>query len=396
MHGFGRSGYTAGVAEPISSLNAPEHIAGLRASPSDDFETIPELDRWARGIPADQLPEARALWQSWLGDPTRAAAVFRLSVQLAGELDLAERYTLFADAARLTEDEGYRTALAANAASTAVRLEDLDGARRWLDECHPAPKLLSADSAHRIAAATLAISEGSPADAVQLLGERDGALPILRSYRPLAMAVRAHALRASGNRSAADRALGELFRRVGVDGGRSIIDKLPRAWNIDASYLDVHWRGTEARSAWLRLAGGSLVAGAAIAIGAAANADLAGAGVDRDAWFKLLAVSPFLLGLSAWLILTGRRNLRIAKHGFAGAGRVVGKSRRAYRSQRSVYYGLSVQADLLDPDGRVWPVLATSIDDYGSSRANELLDSAVRILWHPRHPGVAIVKLERR
>ncbi len=381
------------VTAPPSSLSSPDHIARLRTSNGDDFETIPELERWARGIPPEEVPEARRLWQTWLGDPARDAALFRLSVQLGGELEPAERYRLLAEAAPLTTDTGYRTALAASAASTAVRLGDLDGARRWLAECQPSPTL-AVDSVHRIAEATLAISEGRPAGAVLLLGERDGEVPILRSYRSLAMAVRAHALRASGAKPAADRALRELLRRVGVDGARSIVDKLPRAWDIDASYLDVPWRDSEVSAAWLRIAGGSLAAVVAMALAVATNADLAGAGADPDAWFKLVAVSPFLLALSVWLALTGRRNLRIAKHGFAGEGRVVGKTRRAYRSRRTAYYGLSVQADVRDPDGRVWPVLATSIDDHGTARANALLDRSVRILWHPRHPSVALVKVQ--
>ncbi|MBK8999731.1 MAG: hypothetical protein IPM35_28780 [Myxococcales bacterium] len=54
----------------------------------------------------------------------------------------------------------------------------------------------------------------------------------------------------------------------------------------------------------------------------------------------------------------------------------------------------SVQADVRDPDGRLLPVLATSIDDHGTARANALLDRSVRILRHPRHPSVALLKVQ--
>ncbi len=118
------------VTAPPSSLSSPDHIARLRTSNGDDFETIPELERWARGIPPEEVPEARRLWQTWLGDPARDAALFRLSVQLGGELEPAERYRLLAEAAPLTTDTGYCTVLVASAVSIAVRLGDLDGARR--------------------------------------------------------------------------------------------------------------------------------------------------------------------------------------------------------------------------------------------------------------------------
>jgi hypothetical protein len=374
-----------------SALNEPAHLALLRAAPEQDFRAIPELERWARGVPAAELPEARNLWESWLGSPARSEALLRLSIQIGQELEPAERYELYARAADAVHDRACRTALAANAASSAVRLGDLGGARRWLEECRVVPDLV-ADSAHRIAVAMFAVSEGRCAEAVELLGVRDGELPILRSYRALALAIRSHALALAGDAAGAAREMDELVRAAGTESARSIVGKLPASWSVDSSRLDVPWRRTEMSSGAWRIGFGVAVAAVALAHAVAANASLADGGEGGDAWFVLLAGAPFLLLVSAWLVSTGLRQRRIARDGIAGDGRVIGKSRRPYGSIRRTPYALGIEASLRAPDGHKHEVTGLSTSDFGSAEADAQLGKTLRVLWHPRHPRVFILR----
>lgn len=367
-------------------LNAPEHLARLRALPEQDLVTIPELERWSRSIPAAELDGARSLWQSWLKDPEREPALFRLSLQIGNEVDAAGRYRLFTQAAEAARDPIYRTSLAANAASTAARLGDLDGARRWLSECTVASDSLLADTTYRVAAATLAVCEGRASDAVELLGRSDGEVPMLLSYRQLAMAVRAHALDAAGDKPAAHRALDELVRERGRANATAIVNNLPADWNVDRSRLDLPWRASEAQSGWWRVAGGAFALTGAVASAIQASLQIDAGNSSNDEWFKLLGASPALLVLAGWLIWSGLRRVRIAKHGIAGDAVVIGSTRRRYNSRKYALYGLDVHAEL----GNV-QVLATSLSSFDSKKADGYRDKTLRILWHPRHPRVAII-----
>ena len=232
-------------------LNTPERLAKLRGHPDKDLPTVPELVRWSRGIPKDQRDEATALWTRWqaqlatksaTGDgnaDSEARAFAMLTLQLAGELDLTQRYELYEQAAEAMRPRHRppHTLLAAHAASTAVRLGDLEGAQRWLVACEPCDEPL-ADSPARIALATFAIARNDPAEAIALLGRGAGTpagsaeeVPLLLSYHRMAGVLRSHALDRTGDRPAARAELTALVQSCGAQNSRT--HRRPAARGLD-------------------------------------------------------------------------------------------------------------------------------------------------------------------
>lgn len=333
----------------------------LREGPQD-FPPVPELDRWSRGIPPAEIAQARARWESLCAevkagaDASRVRALVRLSIQLGGELELPARRDLFARAAEQTTDPNARTTLAASAANAAVRLGNLDAARLHLQSCVPATELV-ADSAHRIALALLALSEGRPAEAIALLGRAEGDLPILISYGRVAAELRDRALVATGEAS--------------------------------ASATVREWRAEERFTGTLMMLAGAVVVFGGLAMGAATALDPSA----RDAWFVLLAATPFLLVVGIWLLFSGSRRRRIATGGIAGEGRVAGKTRRPLESTaRGNAYALEIAAELRDGEGHAHTVFARTLSTYGHE-ADELVDRRVLLLWHPAHPHRTLIRL---
>jgi hypothetical protein len=390
---------TAGVTTALlHALTAPAHLERLRSVPEKDFVPAPELERWTRGIPASEQREALDLWErlraelsSGQASAERAATFCLLSLQVGGELESADRFRLFVRAAEATPHGAHQSALAASAAAAAVRTGDLTNARTWLAKCHVTGDSLIADSTQRIAAALLAASEGQPEIALTLLGRTDGEVPVLASYRPLAMAIRAQALELTGARPGAKVEFERLVAERGRKQALAIFQRLPEHWHVDTSSWDDEPRSTEAFHGDLLLAGAVLVLGAATLLGWEADRSIATGQPHETAWFTLLGVVPFLLSLAAWLAFSGVRRRRIAKGGLGGRGTIVGKVPRRLSSRDRPRYGLSVEAILRDSAGKEWPVLATSLTSYGPNAAAESIGKTVRVLWHPAHAAVAIL-----
>jgi hypothetical protein len=390
---------TAGVSTALlDALSAPAHLERLRTIAEKDFVPVAELQRWARGIPASEQSEAFDLWERFRAELSsggasadRAARFCLLSLQLGGELESAERFRLFVRAAEATPPGAHRSALAASAAAAAVRAGELTDARNWLAECRITGDSLVADSAHRIAAALLAMSEGEPKMALALLGKKDGEVPLLASYRPLAMAIRAHALELTGARPGAKAEFAQLVAERGRKHAIAIFQRLPEPWHVDTSFWDDEPRNAEAFHGAVSLAGAVLVFIVTALLASEAERSIDSGQPHETAWFTLLGAVPFLLALATWLAFSGARRRRIAKDGLLGRGTIVGKVPRRLSGRDRTRYGLSVEATLRDATGKDWPVLATSLTSYGPNAAAESIGKTVRVLWHPGHAAVAIV-----
>lgn len=117
---------------------------------------------------------------------------------VASDLTLRARAVL-ETAVDLLADSGHRHIVRCRLASLAARHGDLESATEWLSECDEASEVLELDGEYRLAAARVAIERRDPAQALRLLGETEGRVPVDSSHKKSFEAHRIAARELAGN-----------------------------------------------------------------------------------------------------------------------------------------------------------------------------------------------------
>jgi len=198
----------------------------------------------------DAVPAAQADWQEArrliAGGSTAFALAerfFYLTVLLAEHLDDRRLRASLETAAELLTDARHRHVVRCMLARLAAQHGDVQGARAWLETCNPRPLDLTMDTAYRYAAATLAIAQGQTAQVFDLVGHRQGDVPLSDREELACDLLRLHALEVSGRADQSVPHLRSLIARVGADRVHRTLARhrplsiCPRSW-ADATRAD--------------------------------------------------------------------------------------------------------------------------------------------------------------
>ncbi len=149
---------------------------------------------------------------------TVAERLFYLTLLLALQLEPRRSRAMLETAAELLVDERHRHVVRCMLGRLAAQNGDGTGARAWLETCNPRPTDLTMDTAYRYAAATLAVSQRDLNRVAELLGTREGDVPLAPRDAFGCDLLRAHAFEHAGNLEAAIHELERLAVSRGEDG----------------------------------------------------------------------------------------------------------------------------------------------------------------------------------
>ncbi len=155
--------------------------------------------------------EAIAVWRSTCeelrrGDSFEAAErllvlTMLLSEHFGGKREALRQRALFESALDLFRLPRHRQVVHGLLARFASYAGDAQGAEMWLSPCNPRSADLEADTAYRLARATLDTAQGNSIAVLQTLGRFHGDVPILDSEDAHAVVLRAHAHEQRGDLS---------------------------------------------------------------------------------------------------------------------------------------------------------------------------------------------------
>ncbi|MCC6521682.1 MAG: hypothetical protein IT373_03380 [Polyangiaceae bacterium] len=188
-----------------SALSEPARFDRLRAEDGTPMMPPPNLQHFLAGggLAPELVKDALAEWQKARTE-VRAGASFGsaerlyfLTLMLYGQLstedDLRRTFGLLETALGLLPSSRHAQVLRGMLARTAARAGDLEAARAWLAALEPRSEDLYEDTAYRFATAYVATAAGDFATVLQVLGEREGDVPIADGQDEVCAMLRANA-----------------------------------------------------------------------------------------------------------------------------------------------------------------------------------------------------------
>lgn len=221
-----------------AQLSESERFARLRAQDAQP-EPIPESI--ASQLVDGRLPNSNKPWaeKEWLSARTQLASaasfpvserLFHLTVLLTPHFEERRARATLETAIEVLPDARHRHVLRCLLAELAARAGDVPAAEAWLRVVHPKPVDLLMDTAYRLAAATLAITQGHFRGATEQLGMASGDVPLADRHELSADLLRIHATAELGDDAAAAQqmrtnvdALGRAVVRAAIERHRPLV-----------------------------------------------------------------------------------------------------------------------------------------------------------------------------
>jgi hypothetical protein len=211
-----------------AAISESERHAQLRAQQSGELHLPQSLHVWLQPdgsleprFATDALNDWQAQRQQIATGSkafTVAERLFYLTLLLAAHVEPRRARAMLETAAELLVDERHRHVVRCMLGRLAAQNGDVEGAQAWLETCNPRPTDLTMDTAYRYAAATLAVAQSDLARVAELLGTRDGDVPLAPRDAFGCELLRAHAFEQAGNFEAAVNELNRLAMSRGEDG----------------------------------------------------------------------------------------------------------------------------------------------------------------------------------
>ncbi|MCA9604196.1 MAG: hypothetical protein KC619_01290 [Myxococcales bacterium] len=243
--------FTCQYCGASSSFARRDESADLSAAKAGEAAQISEQERYARlrqqdrqpaplpdgiaallvdgHLPPERVPQAEAEWRDVRSQMAISPSFpicerfFHLTVLLAPHFDERRRRAALETAVELLPDAGHRHVLRCMLAREAAKAGDTAAAEAWLAPVNPRPTDLEQDTAHRLAAATLATFRRDHRRVAELLGFRREDVPLENRSEVACWILRLDALEHLGREGDAIAEMSDLVRQWGVERMRHAI-----------------------------------------------------------------------------------------------------------------------------------------------------------------------------
>lgn len=375
--------------------DAPGPPAGLEHLAEEGFLRPYELDEarqiWGQTrpqleeLPGDVAAAQRLVWLVRLFSETASIGEVELSVRGYAEAAL--------EVVTLSRHRQYLRCLLAR---HVLLRGDQAEAEAWLAGCDPWPAELSMDSEFRLSSAMLATARGEFDDVLDILGAQGSRVPVLSTYEPLAVVLRANAYEGHGDVARAAEVLADLPGGAGGKTLSRLVGALPEEWNVCARsprHARRLAKNERARRSSSRLGfyllGGLLIALPGIPF-CLLIAYTATSGLPHPGTVAVVVILQLVLGtLGIRAVLQARRLAWVAKEGLSGTAVVL-----SVETTGKKFNGVSQLVVRLRVSVPGYPERDVVIKHGAPPHKLEaLVGGAVDCLWSPRFPDDVVAHL---
>jgi hypothetical protein len=272
----------------------------------------------------------------------------------------------------------------------AVKEQDFESARQWLELCDPASEELQTDSAYRISKALLDTGRGDFHAVLETLGATEEEVPVDDAMDPIAVTLRANAWERLGRLDAAQTELTKFMTRGQAASIEMVISSMPPSLPLCVQSIQSA-RGNVRQAIGERAASQSasgmgwilLFAGGGMPLGILAVSIASG---EFELPMLMMLLFPLIFG--SWgvsMIRSGQRAKAIAKEGLHGQGRIVAVTSTGTKINNTPLMKIDVQVTVPGHDS---VIASTKRLMHGGGH---LVGASVTVLWHPKYPDEVVI-----